>query len=200
VSWAAAISLSAFQKSSSRLTLVGWPLILSDLFPFYAMPGPSVARIMRLGRLLGLCHWCRGAQFAFARNALIQFVVLTSDSVANFTACLTKHRKHHLSRARFRAPRPTAERLTDLEAAIRNGYGADHWINASGRLILFHPSISLVAAGASGFLTLIQSRKRPVRYERSAVDGGNNHVRPRRRPQTQVRQGREEKPALPRAA
>ena len=26
------------------------------------------------------------------------------------------------------------------------------------------------------------------------MDGGNNHVRPRRRPQTQVRQGREEKP------
>ena len=43
----------------------------------------------------------RSAQFAFARNALNQFVVLTSDSVANFTARLTKHRKHHVRPARF---------------------------------------------------------------------------------------------------
>ena len=60
----------------------------------------------------------RGAQFAFARNALNQFVVLTSDSVANLTACLTKHGEHHVSPPRFRAPLPIEERLTDLEIAF----------------------------------------------------------------------------------
>ena len=37
----AAISLSAYQKGSSRLTLVGWPLILTDLFSFDDVFGKS---------------------------------------------------------------------------------------------------------------------------------------------------------------
>ena len=58
----------------------------------------------------------RGAQFAFARNVLDQFVILTSDPVTDFTAPLRKHREHHVSTAPSRPP--IEERLTDLEAAL----------------------------------------------------------------------------------
>jgi hypothetical protein len=44
----------------------------------------------------------------------VEFFVMASNSITNFTTCLTKHRKHHVSPASSRLP--IEERLTDLEA------------------------------------------------------------------------------------
>ena len=80
---------------------------------------------------------CR-AQFAFVRNALNQFVVLTSDSVANFTARSTKHRKHHVSSAPSRLP--IEERLTNLEAFTHRlslRHAGDAWVSFFRFLLAF---------------------------------------------------------------
>ena len=68
--------------------------------------------------MLGALPWVplRGAQFAFARNVLNQFVILTSDPVTDFTAPLRKHREHHVSPAP--SCLPIEERLTNLEATL----------------------------------------------------------------------------------